>query len=318
MMEKTRGSGRNESSTRVVVRLRMLLSSERFMERDFPFWIDPHTHRHSEKLEFHGHDFVELVYIVKGEGMHLFGEERYEVEAGDVFIINPGEVHTYDVEPGKQLDIINCLFNPGLIRDTLLRELGISQSMDYFYVHPFLDERERFHHQLNLRGQDAMRALALLEGMMTELHNRRAGFTAFIRLQMIELLILLSRCYGIRHAAKPRVRASGNELLVRRICGYLERHYDEKISLASLSELFSISVRQLNRLFKQETGSSVLDHIHHIRVERAKHLLLETDEKVISVATAVGYEDPAFFSQLFVRLVGCSPGKYRDRKEESG
>ncbi|MBO9608972.1 MAG: helix-turn-helix domain-containing protein [Paenibacillaceae bacterium] len=289
------------------------LTSDRYMKREFPFSIMTAFHTEHNSGEFHGHDFVELVYVVKGEGEHLFADERYEVCAGDVFIINPGEEHAYHVVPGKQLDIINCLFEPGLISDTLLKELGVSQSMDYFYVHPFLNPTERFHHMLNLRGPDAARALALLEGMMGELNQRHPGFTAFIRLQMIELLILLSRCYGMRHAVRTKpARSNKNELLVRRICGYLERHYDERISLTSLSELFNISTRQLNRTFKQEAGCSVLDHVHHIRVEKAKLLLQETDEKVITIATSVGYEDPAFFSQLFARTVGCSPGKYRE------
>ncbi|WP_248926139.1 helix-turn-helix domain-containing protein [Paenibacillus hamazuiensis] len=290
-------------------------SSSQFMkERSFPFWIDRYFHDHDHVPSLHGHDFVELVYVVRGEALHVFEGNAYEIRAGDVFIINPGEVHTYEIKMGKELEIINCLFLSDLIQSNMLLELGIHQSMDYFYVHPFLNKKERFHNQLNLRGQDAARVLFLLEAMMNELSGRQPGCEALIRLQMVELLILLSRFY--RHREKQAVRGSARnserELLVRRICGYLERYYDKKLSIPDICKLFNISSRQLNRIFKDELGMTVFDMIHQIRIERAKTLLAETEEKVIMIAGRVGYDDSAFFSKLFQRLVGCSPGKYRE------
>jgi AraC family L-rhamnose operon regulatory protein RhaS len=64
-------------------------------------------------------------------------------------------------------------------------------------------------------------------------------------------------------------------------------------------------------LFKKETGQTVVEMVHNIRIEKAKQFLIESDEKVINVAMKVGYDDPAFFSRLFRRVVGCSPGKYK-------
>jgi AraC family L-rhamnose operon regulatory protein RhaS len=124
------------------------------------------------------------------------------------------------------------------------------------------------------------------------------------------LLILLSRYYHLSRKASLSRTPTG-EIVVRRICGYLERHYHQKISLPSLSKLFNISIRQMNRLFKKETGLSVIETVHQIRIDRAKQMLLETDEKVIVIAAMVGYENPAFFSRLFTRLTGSSPGKFR-------
>ncbi|TVY08195.1 AraC family transcriptional regulator [Paenibacillus cremeus] len=288
------------------------LNSRNFMHNEFPFFIHRIRHGVSNTPEMHGHDFVELVYVVNGEGWHQFEGNEYEIRAGDVFIINPGEVHTYRFEQGQQIEIINCLFQPSLIRDTLLRELEISQSMDYFYVHPFLNENERFNRRLNLQGSQAASALALFESMLLELNARMPGYSTLIRVKMVELLILLSRHYSFLQQPEASRRVGDSQVKVLRIKGYLERNYDQKIPLSQLADTFNISVRQLNRMIKQHTGFSVLDLLHQIRVERAKQLLVTTDDKVISVATAVGYEDPAFFSRLFARMVGCSPGKYRE------
>lgn len=292
------------------------LHRSQFMnDANIPFAITRCVHDvHNTPID-HSHDFIELVYLVSGRADHVFEGEAYPIQAGDVFIINPGEVHTYRTEPDERIEIINCLFTPELIHEPLLKELGVSQSMDYFYVHPFLDKRERFHHRLNLHGAGAGHVLQLMEGIIAEWESRRSGYYTVLKLQMLQLLIVLSRYYGDACKAKDKkpLRVSEHSLLVRRITGFLERHYDKKLAIPALCELFTISTRQLNRVFKQETGQTVTERIHQIRIERAKQMLDEGDDKVISVAQRVGYEDPAFFTQLFRRKVGCSPGQYRAR-----
>jgi len=283
--------------------------------KEFPFCIHRYVHTNLNMPPVHGHDFVELVYVVDGEAKHIFEGEHYDVSSGNVFIINPGEVHTYFIEPGKRLEIINCLFMPSFINKVWLRNLGISESMDYYYIHPFLDKRERFHHSLHLKGNDTVRVLSLLDGISNDFEEKRTGYPTLIRLQLIQLLIQLSRIYGEQQNTSTNhsvMRIQERKMLVQRICGYLERHYDQKVSLAILSDLFNISSRHLNRVFKEETGKTVIEAVHQIRIERAKCLLTESNEKIISIAMEVGYDDPAFFTRLFNRQVGCSPGKFRD------
>jgi len=280
------------------------------MKEDFPFWIGRATHG---SIEEHGHDFVELVYVVRGKGKHCFEGAAYDICAGDVFIINPGETHAYTVDSADTMEIINCLFLPSLIPDSLIRELDLTNSMDYFYVHPFLCSTLRFNHRLNLHGAAADAALALLESMLREQREANVGFATVVRLQLLELLILLSRYYkNMRmRGSAPSPRRQERIMTARRVYGYMERNYDKKITLQSLSELFNVSARHLNRLLQEQFGKSAVDLLHDIRIARAKHLLLETDEKVLSVAASVGYEDSSFFTRLFQRHVGCSPTQYR-------
>lgn len=286
--------------------------SQFFTANGLPFHIFRIIHDFDRFPQKHDHAFVEFVYVVSGEAVHCFEGEQYDIQSGDAFFINPGEIHSYDFKPGQQIEIINCLFMPALIRDTLLHELGVSQSMDFFYVQPFLDKEERFHHRLNLRGHEAVAVLAILEDMITEITNKHSGYDKVILLRMMELILKLSRYNQIQQSLQPTRRQEERDIMVKRLRGYLERYYNQKISLEKLSVLFNISIRQMNRLVKQEIGVSIIEWLHQIRIERAKSLLTGSDEKVISVANMVGYDDPAFFSTLFTRLVGCPPGKYRE------
>ncbi|UUZ85221.1 AraC family transcriptional regulator [Paenibacillus sp. P26] len=241
----------------------------------------------------------------------MFEGNEYEIRSGDVFIINPGEVHTYKIKPGKELEIINCLFMSDLIQGNMLLELGISQSMDYFYVHPFLDKRERFHSQLNLRGQEAAHVLFLLEAMMNEYDNRRWGRETLIRLQMVELLVLLSRYYSQRdgQAVRGAVRSNERRCLSGGSAGIWSGITIKSCRFPTCASCSTSAPGSLNRIFKEELNMTVFDMIHQIRIERAKHLLAETEEKVIVIAGKVGYEDPAFFSRLFQRSARVLAGQ---------
>jgi AraC-like DNA-binding protein/mannose-6-phosphate isomerase-like protein (cupin superfamily) len=293
--------------------------------QSIPFWINKTIHTHDNPPKLHFHDFVELVYVISGRGKHIFGNGSYDINSGDVYIINPGEAHTYQVDRNTPLEIVNCLFLPEFVQHNSLRELGINDSMDYYYVHPFLGKTERFNHRLNLSGEAASRVLWLLDEMIEEYERHESGYSTLVRIQLVQLLVLLSRYYGKRIGGGPGSsspsasasgRSGGRKLLIQRILGYLERNYEKKMSIPMLSEQFNLSPRQLNRVFKEETGQTIFETIHNIRVEKAKHMLAESDEKVITIACHIGYEDPAFFNRLFQRKVGCAPGKYRERQKQ--
>jgi AraC-like DNA-binding protein/mannose-6-phosphate isomerase-like protein (cupin superfamily) len=282
---------------------------------DFPFWIQRNLHEPENSPALHSHEFVEMIFVSEGIGTHDYQNMAYEIKAGDLFIVNPGEIHGYTVSTGQQLAIINCLFEPRLIQKSLLQELGILQNMDSFYVQPFLHEGKQFHRKLNLRGESADKTLRIMDDMLNELKERRPGYRVLIQVKMVELMIQLSRSYEAWGDKEPFI--SRSELLVKRICGYLERHFEQKITLTGLSELFHIGTRQLNRQFKRYSGSSVIEYVHHLRIERAKRYLIGTDDTIATIATSIGYEDAGFFSKMFSRAVGCSPGKYRESRGEA-
>ena len=72
-----------------------------------------------------------------------------------------------------------------------------------------------------------------------------------------------------------------------------------------------MSLRNFVRRFKQATGDSPLAYLQKLRIAAAKRLL-ESDHRTIQeISDAVGYQDAAFFRQLFERHTGVSPSAYR-------
>jgi transcriptional regulator GlxA family with amidase domain len=92
---------------------------------------------------------------------------------------------------------------------------------------------------------------------------------------------------------------------------WLQEHLSTPITLASLAEHLGLSVRTLNRRFRQATGLSPQAYLQTLRVALAKDLLRHSNLPVNDIAWQTGLQDVSYFGQLFRRHAGMNPLAYR-------
>ncbi|MER8862405.1 GlxA family transcriptional regulator [Mesorhizobium sp. M0751] len=91
----------------------------------------------------------------------------------------------------------------------------------------------------------------------------------------------------------------------------MENHIENTISIPKVAALVGLSRRQLERLFMEKTKSSPAVVYTRVRLERAKHLLMQTRAPMIEIAVEVGFENASHFSRLFRETYGQPPTKFR-------
>ena len=101
--------------------------------------------------------------------------------------------------------------------------------------------------------------------------------------------------------------------LVRQCIRIIHEHYGENISLPSTAEQLYISPNYLSRIFSAEMGKSFSRYLLEYRVNIAKKLLRENNDKVYEVAARVGYDNVIHFSKIFKQITGLSPNRYRNQ-----
>lgn len=94
---------------------------------------------------------------------------------------------------------------------------------------------------------------------------------------------------------------------------YIHRHYQEDISISTVSHELEISEGYLSRMFKKETNYTFTNYLIYYRLRLAMELLMDCRMKVYEVADRVGYSDTAYFSAQFKKIVGLSPSEYQGR-----
>jgi len=112
-------------------------------------------------------------------------------------------------------------------------------------------------------------------------------------------------------------RTTAGKRLALQAAYYIREHSEQKFSLSEIAGALFVNSNYLARVFKHETGHTLLWYHNAVRCENAKKMLLETKLSVAEIGSAVGYISPAHFSHLFRKITGLSPSEWRTKAEES-
>ena len=105
-----------------------------------------------------------------------------------------------------------------------------------------------------------------------------------------------------------------NDATTARILKYVTEHIDSPdLKIDDIADAMGMSRSVLYLKIKQQLGMTPIDFVRHVRIMRACELLKDTDEALSSVAFAVGFSDPKYFSKVFKRETGIVPTEYRER-----
>ena len=99
--------------------------------------------------------------------------------------------------------------------------------------------------------------------------------------------------------------------LVRKAQHEMETHYSTRKSIVDIAQKVGIAPRTFQRRFARVTGLLPKDYIQHLRVEKARSLLLQTSRPISDVAYEVGYQDQTAFARVFLKIAGETPSAFR-------
>jgi transcriptional regulator GlxA family with amidase domain len=107
-------------------------------------------------------------------------------------------------------------------------------------------------------------------------------------------------------------KSHGDELILA-AQEYLEKHFDEKISVEQLADRFGVGRRTFERRFKQSTSNTVVEYMQRVKIEAAKKQLEQGRKTVSEIMYEVGYNDPKAFREVFKKYTDMSPIDYRSK-----
>ena len=131
--------------------------------------------------------------------------------------------------------------------------------------------------------------------------------------EMLNLMkLIIEQVSGSSDGASEATSAQD---MVPEIASYIKENYFENISLSTLSEKYHIESTYLSKIFKKETGDTLMNYIASTRIAKAKELIDESDISLTEIAFLCGYDDYTYFNKVFRKFEGCSPRDYRSREK---
>lgn len=279
------------------------LYNERLLCEDYRPDIKAYYFRNwnNYSMDFHFHDRVEIMYIINGTcEIHL---KDYEVEKiifkkGDFILINAGVLHKLIVSEASQCKMMNIEFI-FTKNNTFLPSLR-SFSNNVSALEDLLKSNNPYY---ILKDYDEV--YQLLKSLVVELNSSSVDQGISVQLLMYELLIKTA------NAAIRAKRESASDNYVNKTKRYISMNYDRTLSLKEIASYSNINEDYLNRVFKKSTGTTVIEYLTEVRIDKAKMLLQNTNIPIIDVAEIVGISSRQYFNQIFKKVTGLTPSKYR-------
>ena len=246
----------------------------------------------------HTHDYIELEYILGGEGIHTVDGKEHRVRRGDMIFLNYGATHSFSTEQG--FSHIEIYFSPTLLEtggSTMKSALALLALSSFDGM-----RREQNGGIVSFSGQERREVEFILEAMLRENAHHAQGFESVMSGYLNVLLIKMLRSSDTEELSDD---------IWQSLKAYIDSNPEEHITLTGLAAKCFYNPSYFSRVFKQKFGVSLTEYVRSRRIERSKELLKTTDLPIEKVMSEVGFTDKSAFYQAFKKRCGKTPAEYR-------
>lgn len=248
-----------------------------------------------EMKDTHFHPYFELYYLYSGSCDTFIKQEIYHVKAGDLILIPNMELHrTMQYSQGNNERIV-LNFLPRFL-EQMMKECGEDAGNLLRIMHASVPLGQRKYVE------------NLLEQIVYETEKRDPYSRTVVKCHVYELLVFMQRIFQYKQDIPEQNTEAEQYFNAAR---YIGEHYQEELTLSSLSRRFSISPTYFSKRFKKYLSVGFKEYLIQIRIKEASVRLLETDKTITEIAEECGFEDSNYFSDVFRRTKGITPGQYR-------
>lgn len=253
----------------------------------------------SFQIPVHWHDELEIIYVKSGCLTVSISGESYIGNAGDVFVVSPGNLHLMGAQTGT-VDYFTFLFplkyisfrTDDMLNDKLLEPLNSGQLM----ISP------------RVKGTAKELCEQLIAIYVAKNNESESKIKAQIKTKIILLQFILEMW---KQGFVIENDTSGRNMVEKEMVSYVQQNFTGKISLKEFGEQFHLSEKYISRYFKEHFHIALSQYVTYLRLEHAKQLLQDTDIPITEVAMQSGYQNVSYFIRSFKKTYGVSPLKYK-------
>lgn len=243
-------------------------------------------HLVSEDCSPHGHNYFEIELILSGTGIYSVNGTDYDVQTYNVFLSTPADFH--QIQPESEIHLLNLSFNEEILNDSMI---------------------------VSLSSKKVMRAYAFDSATLALL---RSAFELLIEEHRIQGRCINLLCeyileFLIRNNSTKHISSSAPETLsgIKKALLYLEMHFKEDITLATLANQAGFHPTYFSELFHQTTGETYKERLNALRIRHAK-TLLKNGYSVSNACYESGFGSLSNFLTVFKQTYNMTPTQYKN------
>ena len=243
--------------------------------------------------EPHWHEEIQLIYVDEGSLNMTVGNRKSALNAGDVQLINPCEVHSLKKGSAKFLSV----------------------HFSRIFVQSFFEAAESYGYVLEEGSQERREIGWLMQKLLAIEQNPFDEYSALVKysLTLKMLRILLTRCCSEKQEAVVSGRCS-HDSRARTVKDYIEANFRRKIFISEIAELLGCTTLSATLIFKNLVGKSFTEYTTEVRVRHALDDYLTHDVPVCEAALKNGFGHYNHFTNACRKYYGASPTAIKKQK----
>ena len=255
------------------------------------------------------HSHYEMVYAKKGISTFEIEGIKTTLGPNDIIIIKPNKGHTLRVPDNSTCEFIVLHFSFAAVNKKgglYLSDISLEDFINFFtgnHTGPF------FKLKVNQKND----IITLLNRIVVEQAEEKFGSGFLVHLLILELFVMISRTLKLEWERSITDDNPKQKELVHIAVQYIKDYFERDINLNDICGYVFLSPSYFTRIFKREIGFSPISFLIKTRIDRAKELLVQTDEKASDIALSVGYANQQRFNETFKKITGMTPIEYRKK-----
>lgn len=260
------------------------------------------------RVSIHHHDFYELYLFLKGNVEFIVEGHAYVPEPGDLLLINPFELHQLRSRtPRAPYERIVLWIFPDYLNRLSTPQTSLTRCFDGSWP-----KHSNILRDSQLRQSKVHR---LLRELLRESRQENYGSDVAAQGLIAQLMVEVNRL-ALANAPRREAESRAAEQ-IQQVLDYIDKNYDQPLSLDQLANEFFISKYYLSHEFRKQVGASVYRYITQKRLVIAKQLLCggvpPTD-----VYQNCGFRDYSNFYRAFLAEYGLNPNAFSKSKQKKG
>lgn len=261
--------------------------------------LEAHVRLHSFIAQAHKHDFYLVVLFTKGTGTHTIDFNTYTVKKGAVFLMKPGQTHSWNLSENAEGYIF---FHSGEAYNLTYTSRRIT---DYTFFSSWQNYPVIYLHKEETEG---------VEPFFNRIISTSQEEDSLLKFQtllaLIDLVYLdLSRHYTVQTAHKNSTLLYQQQ--TEAFKQLIDMHYKEIKSPSQYADLLNISPRHLNRMVKETLGKTSIELIADRIVLEAKRMLALSGKSAKEIAFNLGFDDASYFVRFFKKHSQETPASFQ-------
>lgn len=252
----------------------------------------------------HYHEFLELLYLTKGEMMIWLNDKPFRFCQGELIIINSNESHRLESLAEESLYYV-IKFTPKLL-------CTFQQTpKETKYILPFLAEQSEQPRVYGKGFADSAGIPALIEDAVNEWNEMGIGYELALKADVLKII----RCVvGFLSQQGINVKTSAAAGNIQQMISTILEYINENFITAGekdVADRFNISYSYFSRSFKQVMNMSFKEYINYLKINEAQRLLLTTGKSIAEISLDLGFSSSSHFINVFKKHKNCSPKQYK-------